>query len=494
MDTNTLNKYSKLIRFSRNTVFVLDMSKRTVLASNACNDDANTTRIFKVAVDAVDDYLSKTPTQTKFVTMCQRFCRYIPKRMDTIQSERDGYTVECTMLKPRIVMVTVFDLENENEGEISSRSRSEDTNTTKTEKTISKSINSTNDDSGGDAYSTTSLFEQLKTLNLNKYPAQVIRFLHSTRPDPGLSSVDKGQWESAQMHSDVAIIFIDIVDFTQRSARVNDPRLSMQFLTYVFTTIDVICEIRPRVCKVETAGDCYVAAVGLGSNAADSSPKSSNKHQNVVAAIAFARDVICAMHLTKLPDEIRQGFGDPTVRIGIHVGEVISCVMGAVLPKFAMFGSAMNIASRMQSLGFRDSIHISEQTYKALMDIGVTSGVTSGVTTGVTSGSAAAPIRRANSQNSNLRLQVSRDITSDNPLPGSVSAMTWCRRTHVPVKGLGDSTTYLWTPIPEDMTFVNQRILLHLRTVGVKHRLVSMKAMSPIQRSNSGDRKVRWFD
>ena len=42
--------------------------------------------------------------------------------------------------------------------------------------------------------------------------------------------------------------------------------------------------------------------------------------------------------------------GDPTVvRIGLHTGPVVTGLIGTKLPKFSVFGDAMNMASRMES-------------------------------------------------------------------------------------------------------------------------------------------------
>ena len=56
-------------------------------------------------------------------------------------------------------------------------------------------------------------------------------------------------------------MFCDIVGFTRFSSQV-DPSTVMSFLNELFTSFDQLCETF-SVYKVETVGDCYVAAVGV---------------------------------------------------------------------------------------------------------------------------------------------------------------------------------------------------------------------------------------
>ena len=55
--------------------------------------------------------------------------------------------------------------------------------------------------------------------------------------------------------------------------------------------------------------------------------------------------------------------GQPTiVRVGLHTGPVVSGLIGTKLPKFSIFGDAMNTASRMESTCKPLCIQVSEAT------------------------------------------------------------------------------------------------------------------------------------
>ncbi|KAF5842757.1 nucleotide cyclase [Dunaliella salina] len=65
------------------------------------------------------------------------------------------------------------------------------------------------------------------------------------------------------------------------------------------------------------------------------------------------------------------------LRIGMHTGGIVAGVLGSKLPKFSVFGDAMDTASRMESTGMPGRIHASEATRNMLphVDWEATGGV-----------------------------------------------------------------------------------------------------------------------
>ena len=89
--------------------------------------------------------------------------------------------------------------------------------------------------------------------------------------------------ELTQNHFAVSMLYADIVGFTSFSAQV-DPFKVMVFLNKLFHVFDGLCD-EHSVYKIETVGDCYVAAVGVvtGEMVTMKSPHMSDSAKDLVA-------------------------------------------------------------------------------------------------------------------------------------------------------------------------------------------------------------------
>ena len=102
-----------------------------------------------------------------------------------------------------------------------------------------------------------------------------------------------------------------------------DPSKVMVFLNELFQVFDNLCDAH-SVYKVETVGDCYVAAVGVVTGVLISadvgqSCDSTNAEQNTHSMVTFAKEAITQSRELSKPN------GTPVdLRVGIHTGAVMS--------------------------------------------------------------------------------------------------------------------------------------------------------------------------
>ena len=145
----------------------------------------------------------------------------------------------------------------------------------------------------------------------------------------------------SQKHLGVSMLYADLVGFTSFSAQV-DPFKVMVFLNELFQVFDGLCDDF-NVYKIETVGDCYVAAVGVvtgemvtaevRADAPDSpsdlaSLPTKEKASNASASASNAADLIGFAKAMVLGSRqvMKPVVGTPaTLRVGIH--SVSSCAL-----------------------------------------------------------------------------------------------------------------------------------------------------------------------
>lgn len=154
----------------------------------------------------------------------------------------------------------------------------------------------------------------------------------------------------ADRYDEVTVLFADIVGFTPLSARLSAER-TVELLNTIFTAFDAICD-RAGVEKIRTIGDGYMAVAGAPIARAD--------HGEVMVRVAMAmRDYMAA---TPVDEPL-------AIRIGINSGEAVAAIVGTSRFHFDLWGDAVNVAARMESLGEPGRIHIAQGTWKLVHDL-----------------------------------------------------------------------------------------------------------------------------
>ncbi|XP_030008891.1 guanylate cyclase soluble subunit beta-2 [Sphaeramia orbicularis] len=161
-------------------------------------------------------------------------------------------------------------------------------------------------------------------------------------------SVEAGEFEIC------TILFSDVVTFTNICAAC-EPIHIVHMLNSMYSKFDRLTNIHD-IYKVETIGDAYMVVGGV--------PVPTPTHANRVANFALGMR-IAAREVTNPVT------GKPIqIRVGLHTGPVLAGVVGQKMPRYCLFGDTVNTASRMESHGLPDYIHLSTTTYNALKDGG----------------------------------------------------------------------------------------------------------------------------
>ena len=123
-----------------------------------------------------------------------------------------------------------------------------------------------------------------------------------------------------------------------------EPQVVMTFLNQLFTIFDSLCDVYGAQ-KVETAGDCYIAAAGIlnadkegfaivKQNTSMSDSEKDDPVLNARRILALAKGMMAGSKTVMMPHT-----GEPVnIRIGMHTGPCVTGLIGTKLPKFSIFG------------------------------------------------------------------------------------------------------------------------------------------------------------
>ncbi|OEU19677.1 adenylyl cyclase, partial [Fragilariopsis cylindrus CCMP1102] len=178
-------------------------------------------------------------------------------------------------------------------------------------------------------------------------------------PPVSSSSTTSSSKPIADYFPSASILFADIVGFTSW-ASIRDPAQVFILLETVYGRFDDIAK-KKGVFKVETIGDCYVAATGL--------PTPRTDHAIVMASFArrCLENMLDLLESRELENELGMGTNDLGMRFGIHSGSVIGGVLRGAKSRYQLFGDTINTASRIESSSMKNKIHLSEQTAELLI-------------------------------------------------------------------------------------------------------------------------------
>ncbi|KAH8392751.1 hypothetical protein KR215_009110, partial [Drosophila sulfurigaster] len=196
----------------------------------------------------------------------------------------------------------------------------------------------------------------LKAKELKREKRKSDSLLFQMLPPSVAMQLKQTQQVPAELYEAVTIYFSDIVGFTEIAAECT-PLEVVTFLNSIYRVFDERIECYD-VYKVETIGDSYMVASGLP-------VKNGNKHISEIATMAL--DLLDASSVFRIP---RAGDEFVQIRCGVHSGPVVAGIVGTKMPRYCLFGDTVNTASRMESTGEAQKIHITEEMHEALQQVG----------------------------------------------------------------------------------------------------------------------------
>jgi len=175
------------------------------------------------------------------------------------------------------------------------------------------------------------------------------RLLLNILPKPIADLLKQERGVIADSAAEVTVLFADIVDFTQLSARLSAAEL-ITLLNEVFSAFDRLAE-KHGLEKIKTIGDAYMVVGGL--------PTPRPDHAEAVAEMALDMQQDLGDYGTTLGTALH-------VRIGINTGPVVAGVIGTKKFIYDLWGDTVNVASRMESSAFPGTIQVTAETYRRL--------------------------------------------------------------------------------------------------------------------------------
>ena len=194
----------------------------------------------------------------------------------------------------------------------------------------------------------------------NKMRLQNYLMPSSTQGRPNQGGENLGVEPIAEFFPSVTVMYADLSGFTAWSST-REPAQVFTLLEAIYGAMDKAAK-RLGVFKVETIGDCYIAATGM--------PDPRPDHAVLMAKFAN----ICLVQIkdltSALESQLGPGTSDLAFRIGIHSGPVTAGVLRGEKSRFQLFGDTMTTCAKIEAAGRPGRIHTSNTTADMLIKYG----------------------------------------------------------------------------------------------------------------------------
>jgi class 3 adenylate cyclase len=178
----------------------------------------------------------------------------------------------------------------------------------------------------------------------------------------------------------VTVSFLDICNFTAISSECSPTRI-VAMLHDIFSRFDGLLShpmFINKIYKIKTIGDSFMIVSGIQIEKED-----IHLYNNTDISVEFAIQQLQQINLYNeiTFNEIQQSMNSDNtpnennvtpailplrVRIGIATGPVTTAIIGKIRPVYDVFGDTCNMASRMETTGTKNKIHITNSCYDKL--------------------------------------------------------------------------------------------------------------------------------
>jgi class 3 adenylate cyclase len=150
-----------------------------------------------------------------------------------------------------------------------------------------------------------------------------------------------------RLFTDVAILFVDLADFTAW-CHAHPPEEVVAEVQRLAEAFEAFAD-RHGMEKIKTIGDAFMATANL-----------LQPHDDpVMAAIHCCHDMADAAH----------GHANGwRIRAGIHIGPVVAGIVGRTKFSFDLWGDTVNVAARLSAIGEEDAVQLSADAFERVRD------------------------------------------------------------------------------------------------------------------------------
>jgi len=180
-----------------------------------------------------------------------------------------------------------------------------------------------------------------------EYQARINGLVRAIFPPSAVAEWEQTGTIAPRHHEMVGVLFLDVVGFTKFAERYrDDPAPVIRLLQTLVEQFEATAA-RHGVQKIKTIGDAFMGVVGLTG-------------ESVNPALALLK---CGLNFV---EDAKAHPAAWQVRVGIHVGPVVTGVLGRVQFSYDVWGHTVNAASRVESHGLPGRVSLSGEAWAML--------------------------------------------------------------------------------------------------------------------------------